>query len=72
MCKKSDLADDWAKFRRIRNRCKKLVINSINDYFTKLSSNIASESRGSKQYWNIIKLLMNYDSTDSRSIPPYK
>jgi hypothetical protein len=46
------------------------VINSKNDYFTKLSSNIVSESRGSKQYWNIIKLLMNYDSADSRSIPP--
>jgi hypothetical protein len=46
------------------------VINSKNDYFTKLSSKIASESRGSKQYWNIIKSLMNYDSTDSRSIPP--
>ena len=26
--KKSDLADDWAKFRRIRNKCNKLVINS--------------------------------------------
>jgi hypothetical protein len=70
--KTSDLADYWAKFRRIRNRCNKLVINSKNDYFTKLSSKIASESRGSKQYWNIIKSLMNYDSTDSRSIPPYK
>ena len=46
------------------------MINSKNDYFTKLSSNIASESCGSKQYWNIIKSLMNYDSTDSRSIPP--
>jgi hypothetical protein len=41
-----------------------------NDYFTKLSSQIASKSRGSKQYWNIIKSLMNYDSTNSRSIPP--
>jgi hypothetical protein len=29
-----------------------------------------SLSRGSKQYWNIIKSLMNYDSPDSRSIPP--
>ena len=48
------------------------MINSKNDYFTKLSSNIASESCGSKQYWNIIKSLMNYDSTDNRSIPPYK
>ena len=48
------------------------VINSKNDFFTTLSSKIASESRGSKQYWNIIKSLMNYDSTDSRSIPPYK
>jgi hypothetical protein len=28
-------------------------------------SKIASESRGSKQYWNVIKSLMNYDSTDS-------
>jgi hypothetical protein len=46
------------------------VINSKNYYFPKLSSNIASESRGSKQYWNIIKSLMNYDTTDSRSIPP--
>ena len=46
------------------------MINSKNDYYTKLSSTIASESRGSKQYWNIIKSLMNYDSTDSRSIPP--
>ena len=41
------------------------VINSKNDFFTKLSSKIASESRGSKQYWNIIKSLMNYDSTNS-------
>jgi L-fucose mutarotase/ribose pyranase (RbsD/FucU family) len=48
------------------------VINSKNDFFTKLSSKIASESRGSKQYWNIIKSLMNYDSTNSRYIPPYK
>jgi hypothetical protein len=47
-------------------------VNSKNDYCTKLSSKIASESRGSKQYWNIIKSLMNYDSTDSRFIPPYK
>ena len=46
------------------------MINSKNDYFTKLSSTIASESRGSKQYWNIIKSLMNYDSTDSLSILP--
>jgi hypothetical protein len=46
------------------------VINSQNDYFPKLWSKIASESRGSKQYWNIIKSLMNYDTTDSRSIPP--
>ena len=45
------------------------MINSKNDYFTKLSSKIALESRGSKQYWNIIKSLLNYDSTDSRSIP---
>ena len=70
MQKKSDLADDWTRCRRIRNRCNKLVINSRNDYFTKLSSKIASESRGSKQYWNVIKSLMNYDSTDSWSIPP--
>jgi hypothetical protein len=55
--KTSDLADYWAKFRRIRNRCNKLVINSKNDYFTKLSSKITSESRGSKQYWNIIKIV---------------
>jgi hypothetical protein len=68
--KKNELADEWAKFRRTRNRCNKLVINSKNYYFTKLSSKIASESRGSKQYWNIIKSLMNYDSTDSRYIPP--
>jgi hypothetical protein len=68
--KRSELADDWTRFRRIRNRCNKLVINSQNDYFPKLSSKIASESRGSKQYWNIIKSLMNYDTTDSRSIPP--
>jgi hypothetical protein len=33
------------------------VINSKNDFFTKLSSKIASESRGSKQYWNIIKIV---------------
>ena len=46
------------------------MINSKNYYFPKLSSNIASESRGSKQYWNIIKSLTNYDTTDSRSIPP--
>ena len=46
------------------------MTNSKNDYFPKLSSQIASESRGSKQYWNIIKSLMNYDSTDSRSILP--
>jgi hypothetical protein len=55
--KKSDLADDWTQFRRNRNRCNKLVINSKNDYFTKLSSKITSESRGSKQYWNIIKIV---------------
>jgi hypothetical protein len=33
-------------------------------------SKIASKSRGSKQYWNIVKSFMNYDSTNSRSIPP--
>jgi hypothetical protein len=31
--------------------------NHSNDYFTTLSSKIASESRGSKQYWNIIKIV---------------
>ena len=43
---RSDLADDWARFRRIRNRCNKLVINSKNDYFPKLSSQIASNHVG--------------------------
>jgi hypothetical protein len=41
--KKSDLADDWAKFRRIRNRCNKLVINSkmiiLQNYRQKLLRN---------------------------------
>ena len=40
------------------------------EYYTNISKKILSENHGSKNYWNLVKSLMNSDSTDSRAIPP--
>ncbi|CAG2210054.1 unnamed protein product [Mytilus edulis] len=68
--KKTNSAPDWTKFRLVRNKCNKLVLNSKTDYFSKLSTKIISETHGGKQYWSLIKSLMKCDSSDSRNIPP--
>ncbi|VDI06516.1 Hypothetical predicted protein [Mytilus galloprovincialis] len=68
--KKKNSAPDWTKFRLVRNKCNKLVLNSKTDYFSKLSTKIISETHGGKQYWSLIKSLMKCDSSDSRNIPP--
>lgn len=68
--KRTNLPSDWQKFRSFRNRCNKLVLNAKDDYYKNISDKILSESCNSKNYWTLVKSLMNLDSFDGHAIPP--
>ena len=58
------------KFRKIRNKCNKLILNAKQSYFDNISEKINTETNGSKNWWNLVKSLLHNDSAGVRSIPP--
>ena len=42
------------KFRKIRNKCNKLILNAKQSYFDKISEKINTETNGSKNWWNLV------------------
>ena len=68
--KKTNTIGQWEKFRKIRNKCNKLILNAKQSYFDKISEKINTETNGSKNWWNLVKSLLHSDSGGDRSIPP--
>ena len=68
--KKTNTIGQWEKFRKIRNKCNKLILNAKQSYFDKISEKINTETNGSKNWWKLVKSLLHSDSGDDRSIPP--
>ena len=68
--KKTTTIGQWEKFRKIRNKCNKLILNAKQSYFDQMSEKINKETNGSKHWWNLVKSLLHSDSGGDRSIPP--
>ena len=68
--KKTNTIGQWEKFRKIRNKCNKLILNAKQSYFDKISEKINTETNGSKNWWKLVKSLLHSDSGGDRSIPP--
>ena len=48
--KKTNTIVQWEKFRKIRNKCNKLILNAKQSYFDKISETINTETNGSKNW----------------------
>ena len=68
--KKTNTIGQWEKFRKIRNKFNKLILNAKQSYFDKISEKINTETNGSKNWWKLVKSILHSDSGGDRSIPP--
>jgi len=59
---KTNTIGQWEKFRKICNKCNKLILNAKQLYFDKLSEKINTETNGSKNWWNLVKSFLHSDS----------
>ena len=69
--KRSNLAEDWERFRRCRNDLTLLIRKTKKEYLDKLDKKASNpELFGAKQWWKLVKTFMHNKSMQFDEIPP--
>ena len=69
--KQTNLEGHWLKFRKARNICNKLILNSKAKYYSSISEKIHTETTGSKNWWNVLRSLLG-DSNYTVPSPQFR